>query len=99
MKKDLLVGFVILVLSFTSMIGIIHDTNYYGLTAEIIELDYESDTVTVMDANGFTWDFKGCEDYFKGDLVSLVMDDRGTDFIYDDKIVNDRYSGYWKEVD
>lgn len=95
--KDLLISLIISVLSITSMLGIIHDTNYYGLTAEVVELNYIEDTVTVRDANGFLWDFYGCEDYDTGDLVSMVMNDKGTDFIDDDKVVNVRYSGFWMD--
>lgn len=92
--KDIFLGLLTMVLSITSLLGLIHDANYYGLTAEVIELNYADDVVTVCDANGFTWEFTGCEDYFKGDLVSMVMNDKGTDFIDDDKIVSVRYSGF-----
>lgn len=68
--------------------------NYYAMTAVVSSLDYEKDTVTVENANGFTWCFSGTEDWEVGDVASLVMDDNGTEIIFDDEIISARYSGY-----
>lgn len=72
------------------------DDGIYAMTAMVYNLDYEADIVTVEDANGNLWDFAGCEDYAEGDLVSCVMWDAGTpETVYDDYILNARYSGFW----
>ncbi len=68
--------------------------NYYAMTAVVADLNYEKDTVTVVNANGFTWSFSGTEDWELGDVASLVMNDNGTEIIFDDEIVSVRYSGY-----
>lgn len=72
------------------------ENSYYPTTAMIIDLDYDTDTVTLEKATGFTYTFTGCEDYCVGDLVSLIMDNMGTlDTIEDDQIISHRYSGYY----
>ena len=68
--------------------------NLYAMTAVVADLDYEKNTVTVENATGFTWCFSGTEDWELGDVAALVMDDNGTEIIFDDEIVSVRYSGY-----
>lgn len=69
--------------------------NLYPATAEVVELDRAADLVTVETASGIAYGFYGCEDYFPGDLVSMIMDDNGTpETILDDVIIDCRYSGY-----
>ena len=65
--------------------------NYYALSTEVTDVDYKADTVTVTDHNGNEWQFSGCEDWMIGDGCAVVMDDKGTEIIYDDEIVNTRY--------
>ena len=65
--------------------------NYYALSTTVTDVDYESDTVTVTDHNGNEWQFSGCEDWMIGDGCALVMNNMGTEIIYDDEIVNTRY--------
>ena len=66
----------------------------YPKTAVIVELCEEDDLVIVEDANGQSWCFTGIVDWYVGDLVSMLMDDMGTEIIYDDEIVDTYYSGY-----
>ena len=66
----------------------------YPETAKVVELDYEADTVTVETFMGFLFMFEGCEDYFEGDCISLIMEDNGTELIYDDKIVMAQFCGW-----
>lgn len=63
-------------------------------TLEIIELDYNNDTVILSDANGYRYFMEGIEDWHKGDLVSCIMDTKFTDIILDDEIMEARFSGY-----
>ena len=73
-------------------------TQTYVRTMEVMQLDYEQDIVTCVDAVGYEWQFYGCEDYAEHDLVSCVMDTRGTEeTILDDAIIDTYYTGYWRE--
>lgn len=68
----------------------------YARTAKITEVDYDTDTVTLVDGAGRLWSFTGCEDYAVDDFVSLLMSDAGTpENCYDDVIVSARYAGFW----
>lgn len=63
---------------------------------EIVQLDYNTDTVYCVDAVGLEWAFFGCEDYNEGDLITALMWNNGTcDTILDDVILDTEYSGYW----
>lgn len=68
----------------------------YARTAKITEVDYTTDTVTLVDGAGRLWSFTGCEDYAVDDFVSLLMSDAGTpESCYDDVIVSACYAGFW----
>lgn len=74
------------------------NSNTYPKAAYVVALNYKNDVVTVEDATGNRWDFYGCEDYYEGDIVAMTMSDNGTpDNIYDDIIINARFSGLWQE--
>ena len=65
---------------------------------EIVNLDYNTDVVTCVDAAGFEWEFTGCEDYCVNDIVCVLLDTMGTeDTIKDDVILKVDYSGYWTD--
>lgn len=67
----------------------------YIRTMRVIEINYDTDVVTCVDAIGEAWEFEGCEDYATNDLVSCLMDTMGTeDSIYDDAILFTNYTGY-----
>ena len=67
----------------------------YPPTAEVVGLNYHTNTVIVKTAVGIFYSFNGTEDYMIGDLVSLTMDTNKTpDNVIDDVIVQVRYSGY-----
>lgn len=68
----------------------------YPMTAIIVHTSTYTDTVTVKDFNGNLWQFKGVEDYEVGDIVSLIMNDKGTEKIFDDEIIKAQYDGYLK---
>ena len=66
----------------------------YPQTAVITEIDEPAETITVTCANGNQFTFHSApEDWFCGDLVSLLMHDNCTDTVQDDKILQIRYSG------
>ena len=66
----------------------------YPLTALVGNLAYETDTVEVFDFNGNVWYFEGIEDWNVGDVCSMIMDDNGTDEVFDDIIICARYCGW-----
>lgn len=66
----------------------------YALTTFVIETDAKNDLVILEDGNGNLWQFRGVEDWEVGDCASLTMNDNGTPEIYDDVIVNARYSNF-----
>ena len=68
--------------------------NYYALTAQVVKIDRAQDIVTVEDSVGNLWEFYGAEDWEIGDCASMVMDDMGTDRIYDDEIVSAQYAAW-----
>lgn len=70
------------------------ESNYYALTAIVINVDYENDIVSAQDYNGNVWTFEGAADWMKDDCVSMVISDRGTDKIFDDRVVSVRFNSW-----
>ena len=68
-------------------------TENYPLTAIVTEINPEIDVVSITDNNGSVWQFCGVEDWKEGDICSVIMNDNGTETIFDDIIVTTRYGG------
>lgn len=51
------------------------------------------DTVYITDSTGNVWSFYGSEDWQTGDYAAMIMDNNGTDTIYDDVILQVCYIG------
>jgi len=66
----------------------------YPEVARIVEINLAEDIVTVETFNGFLYAFEGCEDYAEGDCVGMIMNDKGTDKVFDDEIVMVQYCGW-----
>lgn len=72
--------------------------NFYTRTGLVVDLDYDTDTVTVVDGVDLVWQFTGCEDYCIGDLVEMLMQKTGKpDYILDDVIFSTCYAGFCAE--
>lgn len=69
-------------------------TAIYPNAGKIQNVDVKNDIATVQDDSGDLWQFSGVEDFEIGDKVGMIMDDQGTENIYDDVIVSVRYLGY-----
>ena len=67
--------------------------NTYATTTIVVDVDYVNDTVACEDCNGNVWEMYGAEDWQAGDFATLTMNTCGTTNIYDDEIINARYSG------
>lgn len=72
--------------------------NFYTRTGLVVDLDYDTDTVTVVDGVDLVWQFTGCEDYCIGDLVEILMQKAGDpENIFDDVIYSTCYAGFYAE--
>ena len=72
--------------------------NFYTRTGIVVDLDYDTDVVTVVDGADLVWQFTGCEDYCIGDLVEMLMQKTGKpDYILDDVIFSTCYAGFCAE--
>ena len=72
--------------------------NFYTRTGLVVDLDYDTDTVTVVDGVDLVWQFTGCEDYCVGDLVEILMQKSGNpENIFDDVIYYTCYAGFCAE--
>lgn len=65
----------------------------YPSMGRVIDVNRWDDTVTVEDPSGNLWEWYGAEDWEYGDLVALLMDDEGTEIIWDDTILETIYMG------
>lgn len=68
--------------------------NRYPETARVVEI-YD-DTVVVETSTGNIFEFFGAEDWFVGDIASMIIDSCGTAEVNDDIIITVKYSGVWK---
>lgn len=66
----------------------------YPQTFVVEHINYEHDVMILVDYNENEWECFGIEDYDIGDIIAAIMDDNGTEIIFDDEIVDLRYAGY-----
>lgn len=82
----------------TARLAAVAVDNFYTRTGLVVDLDYDTDTVTVVDGADLVWQFTGCEDYCIGDLVEMLMQKTGKpDYILDDVIFSTCYAGFYAE--
>lgn len=82
----------------TARLAAVAVDNYYTRTGLVVDLDYDTDVVTVVDGADLVWQFTGCEDYCIGDLVEMLMQKTGKpDYILDDVIFSICYAGFCAE--
>ena len=87
MKK---IKVIALTIAFSVLTVVTSFAAVYPKTAIITEIN--EDVVTCDDGINL-WDFECREDYFIGDVVSMIMSDNDTSQnIYDDEILECRYS-------
>ena len=74
------------------------ETTTYPETGIITSIDFADDysscllEITVANGNIFSYYSEDC-DWWYNDIVSMIMDDKGTDIVYDDEILMIQYSG------
>ena len=66
----------------------------YAQMTVVVEVNREADEVVCKDFNGMLWVFTGCEDWAEGDIAAMIMNDMGTELIFDDEIVSVKYDGW-----
>lgn len=66
--------------------------NLYPISTKVVSIDYTMDRVTVQQANGTLWTFCCCDDWELDDNCNIIINDNGTPEVYDDVIVDCRYS-------
>lgn len=72
----------------------IASSNVYPMTCKVVEVNTTDDVVIAIDATGNEWEWNGVDDWQFGDCVSMIMNDNGTNEIYDDIIISIRYSAW-----
>lgn len=90
MKKFIaIVALFAMILAFSTACAEIYPQTFF-----VNDIDRAQDVLILIDFNGNEWLWSGIEDYEKGDIIAAIMEDNGTKIIYDDIIINIRYSGY-----
>lgn len=90
MKKLIVIMMVII-----SLIPVTAFADLYAATVMVFQIDFVKDEFQAVDFSGSQIHiFEGIEDYYIGDLISMVMDDNDTDFISDDEVINYNYVGW-----
>lgn len=69
-------------------------SNLYPASMIVVEVNQDTDMVTLQDFNGFLWQFEGVEDWVVNDICACIMNDMNTESIFDDEIVETRYCGW-----
>lgn len=92
--KNIIALFLGIFASISALLPTAEKATEYPLTAVVVNVDYENDIVTCRDYADNEWEFFGAEDWIKGDLASMIMNDKGTAAIKDDEIITVRYSGW-----
>ena len=67
--------------------------DYYPMTTIVREIDNKNDIVTVENNDGELFQFIGIEDWQINDICTLMLDNNGTENIYDDIIIKTIYNG------
>lgn len=91
----LLLVVVMLIMEFVSLKANAKERELYPNAGIITEIDEANDIVYFTDFSGNIWSFYGIEDLLEGDIVAVIMADKGKpEYIYDDEVVDIRYIGY-----
>lgn len=95
MKKKIITALLVAFsLVTTGNIAQAENSSLYSSTAIVTDVNYNEDVVTATCIGGDSFTFYGCDDWFKGDMAALLMDDMGTENVYDDEIIGCWYAGH-----
>lgn len=92
MKLNQVIALVMVIFFAIFAGGVIHTqaSMEYAQVLEVVEI--ENDLVYFVDWNGNEWIWEGAEDWEIGDYATATMNTNGTEIIYDDIIVNLKYT-------
>jgi hypothetical protein len=71
-------------------------SHVYPMSGIVTEVNRQENRVVVTDSTGNEWEFDGAEDWHTGDIAAMIMEDNGTEEIYDDEIIDVQYDGWIK---
>lgn len=93
MKFNQVMVFVMIIFFAIFAGGVVHTqaSVEYAQVLEVVEI--KDDLVYMVDWDGNEWIWEGAEDWNIGDFAAATMNTNGTEIIYDDIIVNLRYTG------
>jgi len=94
MKKFVVVWSVIVAIAILMGIAACASAEQYPQTFVVDRINREQNYMILIDFNGNEWIYENVEDFDCGDIVAVIMEERGTPTIYDDEIVKIRYTGY-----
>lgn len=86
--------FVAMIILCIVMVCSVASAEIYPQAFVVSEINYEENTILLIDCNGEGRIWEDIEDYEVGDIIAAIMDDSETETIYDDIIVMIRYAGY-----
>lgn len=66
----------------------------YPTAGIVYNVDHFADMVYIVTFDGQEWAYEGVEDWAVGDIVAMLMNNMGTESIYDDEIVAVNYLGW-----
>jgi len=89
MKLNYVLAIVALMFLLILSCGIAYSQTY-SQVFEVVEIN--NDLVYLTDWNGNEWVWEGAGDWDVGDYAAAIMDTNGTDNIYDDIIIDLRYT-------
>ena len=67
-------------------------SNIYSTVFEVVEINESEDIIYLVDVNGNEWIWEGAKDWEVGDFAAATMSTNETDNIYDDTIIDLKYT-------
>lgn len=86
--------FVAMMILCIVMICSVASAEIYPQAFIVSEVNYEENTILLVNCNGEGWIWEDIEDYEVGDIIAAIMNDSETETIYDDIIIMIQYAGY-----
>lgn len=83
--KRIIIALILLCMLFTTATA-----EYERLSiwfGNVIDLEWDTDCVSIDDGLGSIWEYYGCDQFFYDDLVVMVIDDKGTAEWADDSVI------------
>ena len=88
---------VIITLLIGLVLGLLHGytirKRLYPNALYVAETNKEENYVAAVSITGNAFKFSGVDDWMIGDVVAVIMDDKGTENVDDDVIIKKRYAG------